>query len=286
MIKLANKLIKALTGKFNAGAFPPVQDPKADATALYTTATGMKIGYEVLTRRRGDVGDSALLVKEIDYLLELLVAELDARYNIDALSDSSTAETLEGLVDDFENLLSQITDHMSNTSIHGGGGGGGDTIIVEGDDDCCIDDGAVVTVKTWSSVKISSEIAANSGGNSGAAATADLVAGEDLFAGEICGMAVDGTMVKATVVDDTTSKRLIGVIQADTTTGNTGTFLLNGFTDTTAVTTGDVLYLSTTAGVLSTVPPAGSGEVVRVIGYATSSTSMYFNPDRTWFVLA
>ena len=49
---------------------------------------------------------------------------------------------------------------------------------------------------------------------------------------------------------------------------------------------GDVLYLSTTNGRLTTTAPTASGNVVRVLGYALGDTPvLWFNPDNTWVEL-
>ena len=50
------------------------------------------------------------------------------------------------------------------------------------------------------------------------------------------------------------------------------------------LTTGSILYLSTTNGLFQTTSPTNSNEIVRIIGYCvdSSSGSIYFNPDNTW----
>jgi len=50
---------------------------------------------------------------------------------------------------------------------------------------------------------------------------------------------------------------------------------------------GSVLYLSETAGELTTTAPTTSGAVVRVIGYCTNTTvrEIYFNPESSWIEL-
>jgi len=51
---------------------------------------------------------------------------------------------------------------------------------------------------------------------------------------------------------------------------------------------GSVLYLSETAGELTTTKPTTSGAIVRVIGYCTNTTTreIYFNPSADWIELA
>ncbi len=45
------------------------------------------------------------------------------------------------------------------------------------------------------------------------------------------------------------------------------------------------LYISNTAGAFSNSRPTGSGDYVRIIGYATSANHIYFDPDKTWVKL-
>lgn len=51
--------------------------------------------------------------------------------------------------------------------------------------------------------------------------------------------------------------------------------------------TGDVLYLDTTAGHVTTTAPSGTGDIVRVVGYVyeASNRIIYFDPDNTWLEL-
>jgi hypothetical protein len=51
-----------------------------------------------------------------------------------------------------------------------------------------------------------------------------------------------------------------------------------------ATNTGDIVYISTTAGEITTTAPSSSGEVVRIVGYSIDGTNevIYFSPDNTW----
>ena len=53
-------------------------------------------------------------------------------------------------------------------------------------------------------------------------------------------------------------------------------------------TVGDELYVSTTAGDITSTAPSGTGDVVRVIGYCLDSTNgqIWFNPSNDFIVLA
>lgn len=45
---------------------------------------------------------------------------------------------------------------------------------------------------------------------------------------------------------------------------------------------GSPLYISNTSGAFSNSRPTGTGDYVRIIGYATSANYIYFDPDKTW----
>jgi hypothetical protein len=84
------------------------------------------------------------------------------------------------------------------------------------------------------------------------------------------------------------SSQLLGIALGSTPSSG---MLLRGFfhADDIGVTnfsTGRPIYLSTTAGVLSTNPPTDSGEIVRVVGYCTDvSNVIYFDPSQDWLEL-
>ena len=64
--------------------------------------------------------------------------------------------------------------------------------------------------------------------------------------------------------------------------------LLQGFFYKSAhgFTIGLPLYISNTAGALTTTRPTGTNDYVRVVGYATSANYIYFDPDKTWVQVA
>ena len=49
-------------------------------------------------------------------------------------------------------------------------------------------------------------------------------------------------------------------------------------------TVGDPLYLTTTAGDVSSTAPSGNGNIVRIVGYCLNSSTnqIWFNPDSTF----
>jgi len=52
--------------------------------------------------------------------------------------------------------------------------------------------------------------------------------------------------------------------------------------DTWSWTVGAVLYASTSPGQMTETPPAGTGDIVRVVGYALSADVIFFDPDKTF----
>lgn len=65
-----------------------------------------------------------------------------------------------------------------------------------------------------------------------------------------------------------------------------GLVVLSGFG---AAKNGSVLYLSaTTPGTLTTIPPTGMGEIVRIAGYLVDQTLdlVYFDPSQDWIEIA
>ncbi len=129
--------------------------------------------------------------------------------------------------------------------------------------------------------------AAFGGGGGGTDNEADFVAAENLSPGDICYLDSAGEMALADASAEATASSMLAVCKQNTTVGTTGTFVLQGFrSGEPGLTTGAVLYLSTTAGGVTHTPPSGSGEIVRVIGYATAATQYYFSPDKTWLRVA
>ncbi len=45
---------------------------------------------------------------------------------------------------------------------------------------------------------------------------------------------------------------------------------------------GEPLFISNTAGALTNTRPSGNNDYVRIMGYATSTNYIYFDPDKTW----
>lgn len=113
-----------------------------------------------------------------------------------------------------------------------------------------------------------------------------LTAATALTAGQLCYLDTSGTMSLADASAESTSKSLLGIATTAISSGATGKFLIKGIYDTTGLTTGSLLYVSTTAGEMVGSPPGSSGEIIRILGYALSTTQLFFEPDRTWTEIA
>jgi hypothetical protein len=114
------------------------------------------------------------------------------------------------------------------------------------------------------------------------AITATFVAGEALTAGDCCHLDSNGEMVKSDATNASKSFSMLALATTNMSLSQTGTFLIKGMFSVSGFTAGDTLFLSTSPGSLTPISPNGSGNINRVAGYATSSTRIFFDPDKTW----
>lgn len=112
--------------------------------------------------------------------------------------------------------------------------------------------------------------------------TGKFVAGETLVPEDLCYLNASGQMVKADADAQNTTNTLIAMCLTAGGSGETLTFLLKGFYGLSGFTAGDILYISQTAGDVTATRPTANGTFVRIVGYATSSTEIFFDPDKTW----
>jgi hypothetical protein len=110
-----------------------------------------------------------------------------------------------------------------------------------------------------------------------------------LVAGVLYYLHTDGTWT-ATDADAaaTGADQLLGIALG--TTASAGV-LLRGFFDATAGLTGfsagKAVYMGTTAGAMDTTAPSGTGDIVRIMGYCTTTANIiYFCPSNNWIELA
>ena len=109
--------------------------------------------------------------------------------------------------------------------------------------------------------------------------TITQTAGEALSAGDLTYLNSDGFMWKADASAETTTDTLLAVATTSLSASTSGDFLLFGTYTTSGLTTGSVYYVSTTSGEWTTTAPSTTGEIVRIIGYALATTTLYFKPS-------
>ena len=114
------------------------------------------------------------------------------------------------------------------------------------------------------------------------AITEQYMAGVTLAAGDLCYLNSTSDAVKVDASAEATCKGMLVMAAEAISALNTGKFILFGTYTTTGLTAGSEYYASTTAGETTTTAPSATGEIVRVVGYAVSSTKFFFNPDVTW----
>lgn len=89
---------------------------------------------------------------------------------------------------------------------------------------------------------------------------------------------------KASIADASASASASGqlIMATDTIAADAaGEFLEYGTITTSGLTTGSTYYLSEVAGEITLTPPSDPGTVIRVVGYAQSTTRFKFCPDNT-----
>jgi len=116
------------------------------------------------------------------------------------------------------------------------------------------------------------------------------LAGEALSFGDVCYFKSDGKFYKADSNTEATTKGLV-VICIETTLpiNRSGYFLTIGLINNTGGdwdwNTGDMLYISKTAGSLDNTFPPDGDYFVRIVGYAKDSNSIWFKPDTVYLKL-
>jgi len=109
-----------------------------------------------------------------------------------------------------------------------------------------------------------------------------------LSAGELCYISGDdsGTpeVTRTIATAESGCSKMLVLIDENISNGNTGKAVVLGFSNTqSGMTAGNLQYVSDTVsgGIIETAP-SGAGEIVRIVGYATTTTEIFFDPDKTW----
>ena len=111
----------------------------------------------------------------------------------------------------------------------------------------------------------------------------DKVAGENLSGGNLVYLKSDGKWWKTDADAEATTKGLLGLVMDAKSVGQAVKVLILGKVASAgwSWTVGAPIYGSCTAGGITQTAPSGSGDQVRKIGHALSSTTIIFNPDAT-----
>ncbi len=84
---------------------------------------------------------------------------------------------------------------------------------------------------------------------------------------------------QATNTDVDFSKYLLGIYVSDALANDK--ILIRGIYITTGLSTGDIYYIGA-SGAITNTQPSTTGDIVRIIGYAISSTQLWFDPSKEW----
>lgn len=117
-------------------------------------------------------------------------------------------------------------------------------------------------------------------------------AGQTLAFGEVSALGSNvpsppGAFWRTNADNEATTKGFLAIATGTVTTGQLGAFLLRGFIkdNSWSWVVGGELFLALTDGNFTQTKPTGTGEMVRLVGYAITETVVYFNPDTTYIEL-
>jgi len=86
--------------------------------------------------------------------------------------------------------------------------------------------------------------------------------------------------VQADASAESTANGMLGIYVS------TNTILTHGVYTTSGLTAGATYYLSETAGAITTTAPSTSTSIVRIVGYALSTTQLFVDPDKSYVEVA
>jgi hypothetical protein len=131
-------------------------------------------------------------------------------------------------------------------------------------------------IKNVSTIGISESLASD---HTASGTIVSMTAGENLVFGDFVYFKSDGKCWKADA-NGTGTYPCMGMAIATINADNAGNILLHGTSrdDSWTWTVGGVVYLSTTAGAATQTQPSATNDVIQVLGVATSTNRIYFNP--------
>lgn len=117
--------------------------------------------------------------------------------------------------------------------------------------------------------------------------TNDHNAGASITVMDLVYLASDGEFAQADADAESTATGFLTISLETRTDGQAMNVALPGTyvrDDTWNWTPGQILYVSTTPGAITSTAPSGTDDVVRVIGYAVTADVIFFEPDGLWAV--
>jgi len=124
------------------------------------------------------------------------------------------------------------------------------------------------------------------GGNSttpvGYQITQEFTAGEAVVDGDLCYLKSDGKMWETDASAVATAKGQLVIAMATIAADATGKFLVKGSYTTTGLTQGSEYYISETKNNITATAPVTASAIVRIVGWAQSTTVLNFDPDGTY----
>ena len=98
--------------------------------------------------------------------------------------------------------------------------------------------------------------------------------------GEVVYLSGSTTWSQADASAESTCKTSLGIRVSAT------EVLTHGVYTTTGLTAGAIYYVSETAGAITTTAPTTSTAIVRIVGYALSTTELFVDPDKSYIEVA
>ena len=114
--------------------------------------------------------------------------------------------------------------------------------------------------------------------------TLTATAANTFAAGSVGFISSAGTVTLADASAEATASNMLVIATASISGGASGIFALSGLVTATShgYTLGVPLFLSETAGALTTTAPTTTAAIVRVVGYAVDANTIYLRDDSTY----
>lgn len=174
------------------------------------------------------------------------------------------------------NLATDVTGDLNNTIIGNSTAAAGTFTTATADNVSITEDGKIDFSNT----------APNTSGDA-TGVIFSFTAGATLAVGDVVYLGTGGKVLLADADADTTMPAL-GICTSASTDTNPVDVMIQGIMKLTgwSFTAGDNIFVSTTAGDVTSTAPSGTGDTVQKIGVATASDAVYFNFNTTELVLA